>query len=308
MSTCPNCHKTCRINDAFCPHCGYKLEESDILYHYTSIETLNAILNNVSHIAPEEAKLDSLDYYKFKLRATNWAYFNDPLEFSFLFLKILDFIDKDPEFHDSKDKFINATKCAHSLHGSPYIISLSKSRDNLEMWRSYSKNGTGVAIGLKRDAIYNIINSLNHEKKYRTELEDCRYLDDKLIDSEIRKVYKPVILDFLSWTSMPLVDYYKHLKDFTIFKHPCYITERESRIVTFYHLVHNSCIKFRVSNGINIPYLEVEFPLSAIKEIILGPCADKNLNEDSIRMQLNYMTRLTKSIQIEFSELPYRLV
>ena len=54
--------------------------------------------------------------------------------------------------------------------------------------------------------------------------------------------------------------------------------------------------------------IEVEFPLSSISEIIIGPCANKAQNEESIRMQLEFLTGLTRDIEIKFSELPYRQV
>ncbi len=306
---CPNCHKVCGIRHAFCPHCGYKLEESDVLYHYTSIETLNAILSNIKHEVPDRANKDSLDFYKFVLRATHWQFFNDPLEYQFYYQNLLEFFDNDPKLRKLKEKFEYVVGITGGFSGMPYIISLSKCFDNLDMWRSYSKNGTGVAIGFKADVLKELVTRLNIEQKFNTvRLYDCRYLEDEQIYSEIRKINKKPLLEALSMDKIPLNGFSSLFETFATFKHPCYMSEREKRIVTFYHNMRQSNVKFRVSNGTNIPYLEVGLPLSLIKEIVIGPCANKELNEDSIRMQLDYITGLTKDIQIKFSELPYRQV
>ena len=302
MSKCPNCHKVCRISYAFCPHCGYKLEESDVLYHYTSIETLNAILSNLKY-KRENFLPDSLDFHKFCLRATHWSFFNDPLEYQLYYQKFQDFFDRDKKLSKHKQKFEDLVGLTSCFKGIPYIISLSKCQDNLDMWRSYSKNGTGVAIGFNSEALLNYISKMKDVK-----LRDCRYLEDKEIFSEIKQQYRTSFEMILSMKNIPASEIFTLLEKFAIYKHPCYINEREKRIITYYHDSRESKIKYRVSNGINIPYLDVEFPLSVIKEIVIGPCANKELNEDSIRMQLDYITGLTKDIQIKFSELPYRQV
>lgn len=303
---CPNCHKTCCESDAFCPHCGYKLEESDVLYHYTSIETLNAILSNVKREAPEEANEDSLDFYKFVLRATHWAYLNDPSENNFLFEKLNESLNKNSEADCSI--FDTVIGIIRSVSGQPYIISLSKSRDDLDMWRSYSKNGTGVAIGFKSNVIENIVKQIeNYQSVVRSEFLDCRYLDDNMLDDEIKE-YTPFIVNHLKIKPIPISwDLIKFILSFIRYKHPCYINEREKRIAVFSKPLDN-VVKFRTANGINIPYIEVVLPLSSISEIIIGPCANNELNEDSIRMQLNDVTRLSNKIKIECSELPYRQI
>ncbi len=153
MRKCPNCYKECQDDSLYCPACGYKLDDEGLLYHCTSIDTLNAILNNYKHNEPDGAKCDSLDYYSFILRATHWKYFNDPMEYSFLFQKLNQYFKSDKHLSAYIEPLNVALGAASSFAGMPYIISLSKSRDNLDMWRSYSQNGTGVAIGLKPDCV-----------------------------------------------------------------------------------------------------------------------------------------------------------
>lgn len=306
MSKCPNCHKVCRISYAFCPHCGYKLEESDVLYHYTSIETLNAILSNLKHEVSGGAEKDSLDYYKFNMRATHWEFLNDPSENNFLFDKLNESIKGDigPDYN----RFEAVISVIRSVNGQPYIISLSRSRDSLDMWRSYSKDGTGVAIGFRSDVIGNIVKQIKSQANVvNSELLDCRYLSDDMLGDEIKE-YTPSIVNSLKRTPIPISwDLIKFILSFIKYKHPCYINEREKRIAVFSKPLDN-VVKFRTANGINIPYIEVEFPLSSISEIIIGPCANKAQNEESIRMQLEFLTGLTRDIEIKFSELPYRQV
>ena len=141
---CPNYQKECQGDFPFCPYCGYQLEDGDVVYHYTSIDTLNAILNNVKHEPPETATEDSLDYYHFILRATLWAFFNDPLEYRYFFEKVLLYFHRDDYLRRYFQVLRKAFDYAGGLYGTPYIISLSKCRDNLDMWRSYSKTGQGL--------------------------------------------------------------------------------------------------------------------------------------------------------------------
>lgn len=305
---CPNCQKESQGDYLFCPYCGYQLNDSNVLYHYTSIDTLTAIFNSVKHDPPTEATSDSLDYYKITLRATQWAFFNDPLEYRYFLSKINEYFDMDDDLRPYKNAFKEALLFASGFSRVPYIISLSKSRDNLDMWRSYSRNGTGVAIGFKAKELSDCV-----EKMYGlfsfARLYECRYLNDDLIFDEIKNNgLKRYLLDLLSTGHVNLDALGPLLSDFTVFKHPCYMNECEKRIVIFDDTPRASSSKFRSSNGVMIPYKEIELPLSTINEIVIGPCADKDLNSLGIKMRLDSLTHLKTGITVESSELPYRQV
>ncbi len=278
--------------------------DCDVLYHYTSIDTLNAILNGIkTTVSPEP-----LENISFKLRATQWAFFNDPLENRYFLNKIVSFIEKDKDLSKYKDSFSDVIFYASGFSGVPYIISLSKSRDNLDMWRNYSKDGAGVAIGFKSKELADSIEDLRKKSVMDSlKMYDCRYLNDDII-TEIINGLKPELLRTLSGTSVRLESFGPLINAFCLFKHPCYINECEKRIVLFDHYPRAKESKYRVSKGVNIPYREITLPLSTIKDIVIGPCANKELNTTSIRMQLGAISPLTDNISIEFSELPYRQV
>jgi len=313
MRHCPNCNKECQEDYSFCPYCGYKIEDENngLIYHYTSIDALNAILNDVYHKAPEDAESNSLDYYFFKLRATHWNYFNDPFEKIYMINKLEQYIRKyvtnNTEHSEPyiENLITGVDLIGNYLMGCPYIISLSKNGDNLDMWRNYAKNGTGVAIGLKPNYIKDQINQCN--KNRTIELYDCRYLDDDTIMSELDDIKSIIkeISDGRRIGSKHLLFFRKTLQ----FKHPCYISEREKRIVIFDYSPRFVESKFRVSKNTNIPYIDMPFPLSSIGQIRIGPCTNKELNKNSILMQLKSMTELdTHNIGVTCSNLPYRQV
>ena len=86
-----------------------------VLYHYTSIESLIKIFDPTK---------DSVS-----LRFTEISHLNDPLEQKY-YLQQFNYDNELPQ-------------------GAFYVFSLSALKDNLEMWRLYAKDATGVAIGFK---------------------------------------------------------------------------------------------------------------------------------------------------------------
>lgn len=105
--------------------------EPDILYHYTSLDALYAIISNIKSVSNEEAY--------FTLRATHASFLND-LNEGRLLLEAL------------KEIGINENKLWFSLDrtGYPFVLSLSELCDDLNMWRCYADQGRGVAIGLDK--------------------------------------------------------------------------------------------------------------------------------------------------------------
>lgn len=308
MRTCPNCYKELPEDNVFCPQCGYGIEDEGLLYHYTSIDTLNAILSNIEYNAPKYADHDSLDFYNFKLRATHWMFLNDPLEYKFLLQKLTKFVEEDPDLKPYSDAFNTAISLSGAFAGMPYIISLSKCKDSLDMWRSYSKNGAGAAIAFDRDALLKIIPEHNKENVFDTERTyKCRYLDDTKIQEECASL-KDYLLQVLSEKNININGFSPLVDSCIVYKHPCYLNEREVRIVLFDNSPRACNSKFRTSNGVNIPYREVILPISIIKKIVIGPCANKEQNIASIKMQLSSISHLIHDLPVEASELPYRQV
>jgi len=313
MAYCTNCGRRIRKEYKFCPTCGYRLDgDSGLLYHYTSIETLYAILSGIEHNAPIDATDDRLDYYWFKLRATHYYFLNDPLEYMSPYYRLLSFMQNDKRLSKYQTLLYLFSSAGNSMFGVPYIISLSKNRDSLDMWRSYSNNGVGIAIGFKADSYKQI--RYEEDSFNRAELFDCKYVDDDGMRVEFSK-RKPSLLKMFSTPNnfIPANDVLELHKFFATFKNPCYINEREARILLFGSSSGAYNTKFRASRDVIIPYREVSLPLTSIEEIVIGPCANKDWNKQSIEMLLQSSTKLRwwpiqMGITINCSELPYRQV
>ena len=98
-----------------------------MLYHYTSLTTLCAIVNGI-----QDGNLF--------LRASNAKQMNDPND-CYYFVNIIGQIKR-------WDKYKIDTVCAEKeKFDTPYLISLSKWKDDLHMWNCYGENGKGIVLG-----------------------------------------------------------------------------------------------------------------------------------------------------------------
>lgn len=319
---CPNCYKVVAKTSLFCNHCGYEMSNNGILYHYTSMDTLHAIITNcksdsektinkLKEIAEKDGNQmnDSLENYTIKLRATHWRYLNDPLENEYFFKKLQEFVREDSKLKKYADSFDVSVLTAQWLIGAPYVISLSSKQDNLDMWRSYSKDGAGIAIGFDKDKLSTALTRLGKEEHWGKYTQySCRYLND----SDIRKVFrgsKDYLLKQFK-AGIQVQNLSTLVSSFIMMKHPCYIHEAESRIVLYDSTPRSTRTKYRISKGVIIPYIEITLPIDTIKEIVIGPCSNKAANIQSIKMQLAGISPLVAKYNIDIipSSIPYRQV
>ena len=124
---------------------------ADLLYHYTSIETLQLIMQDFEH-------------NEICMRATHADFLNDPQEYFFaskLFKESLKDYEKKNNilqensifeyiFPENGKSILNEIS---EISGNPYLISFSNDGDSLSMWRSYAKNGSGICIGLDKNML-----------------------------------------------------------------------------------------------------------------------------------------------------------
>lgn len=102
------------------------------LYHYTSIETLYALIKGI--------EVESEESIRLTLWATHAGFLNDLTEGQLL-AKALKKIGAPSGLLDT----------LIGMLGFPFVISLSELDDDLNMWRCYANQGKGVAIGLDQD-------------------------------------------------------------------------------------------------------------------------------------------------------------
>ena len=224
------------------------MNEPSTLYHYTSLETLFAIINNINNDDPNNVY--------FTLRATHASFLNDDTEG-----KLLPNVLHDLGVTDSTLLILQ------SLQGYPFVCSLSELDDNLNMWRCYANDGKGVAIGLN----YYELKSILNDKLTKIEYASHDELKKRLISGGIKQMLH-------AEDKLPLS---RLLYEALSYKHPSFSAEKEWRIAR-----HSLEQGFVVSNGFIKPYIEFRIPTSAIETITFGPKCEFTKNKFSIYRML----------------------
>lgn len=240
----------------------------DSWYHYTS---LDAIKNGIIVQNPEPQE-------EICLWATHSQYMNDPSEFSmgvFLIDSIYDSL-KINNNTDLQQKW-SSTK---EFYKSCFLTCFSENADSLPMWNMYGNNGQGVALEFQRGMP-------EVENEY---VLKCEYELDKI---------KQKIQDLLS-KGNEYVACYIALLPF-ILKHSAYQYENEIRYVSKFP---NIPTDFRCKNGKMIPFKKVYLEKGLLKSVTIGPSANIEQVEHSLRLFLD--ERGFENIPIKKSIIPYR--
>lgn len=221
-----------------------------LLYHYTNLHTLCAIINGIK----------SGEMF---LRAGNAQNMNDPND-CYYFINMLGDLTG---ANDGQIKQILEDKFKYDC---PYLVSLSKHKDDLHMWNCYGDDGCGIAIGIKD--VGDIVRDYFLNNKISAHLYECLYMDaeDVKEDDRLRGIINNTKnFNECFWKKKEISEVSN------IIKHPCYRYEEEYRIVilhgskeyivnekTFYHAKEDA--------------FYINIPLSHVAEIIVGPCTDYN--------------------------------
>lgn len=237
------------------------------LYHYT---TIDALVNGIIVPSPKNGE-------EICLRATHNQYMNDPLEFQWG-VSLLENISAELE-----KKGIDIKQVKDFFEGYKknfYFLCFSEQSDCLPMWTMYGGNGHGV--------------SLKFGKFQQTEqnewLVKCEYDLNKILPrySELLQVNQIAAFTYLALTPFML-------------KHVAYSYEKETRFVgTFPYIL----TKYRYKNGLAIPYKEIVAEKDVLESIVIGPAADQDTIEKSLRKFLD--DHKFNHVMIERSRIPYR--
>lgn len=247
-------------------------DDVEYLYHYTTVE---ALVNGIVVKNPKEGE-------ELCLWATNSQYMNDPEE-----LKVGTKILKEvfSAFNDLpgvKKNHIEEIEKNLENYKQFYLTSLSKNRDSLPMWNMYGANGHGIALKFT-------------SKMQQTACDDyivkCEYNESELI----KKISERFDGSNLNMSAMllfliPLV-----------LKNPAYLYENEVRIASRYS---GLITKYRCRNGLVIPYKEIFLEKELLEGIIIGPAANQDEVEYSLRNFLD--DNGLSHVVIERSQIPYR--
>ncbi len=268
-----------------------------ILYHYTSVGNLMKIL----------------DYSIQKnicIRATHAKYFNDPFEYS-LAISLLKAsmirYEKEHTIENRKSQKFNKKKFSSFgiIAGYPFILSLSEKPDDLTMWRTYGADGKGVAIGLD----VNILKEYKPGNADNTRLLKCAYTKDSILNGLTN--YWSVVYDKIDFTEEGAsIKSFRLLSDIANF---CFsIKRQEYKDEMEWRLCKNEWemdeIRFFERDGILIPFIEHFLPREIVKEIIIGPCANKKMTKESIETFLKARRYALNKDLIILSKVPYRRI
>lgn len=240
----------------------------DSWYHYTS---LDAIINGIIVRNPEPQK-------EICLWATHSQYMNDPLEFS-MGVSLIDSMYKILEINNNTD-LQQKWSSVKEFYKSCFLTCFSENADSLPMWIMYGNNGQGVALEFEKG-----IPEVDNEYILK-----CEYNSDNIT---------PNIKDLLSKGNECVATYIALLP--FILKHSAYNYENEIRYVSSFP---NIPTYFRSKNGKVIPYKKVYLEKGLLKSVTIGPSANLEQVEQSLRLFLN--ERGFKNIPIKKSIIPYR--
>lgn len=273
-----------------------------ILYHYTTISALLAILQ------PESLRF----------HCTRHDYLNDKQELTYCkdgFLNML----KDYEIENCIQ---GELKLADSIRvreyetetlGNPnyYILSLSQNKDSLPMWRMYGEECNGIAIGINidernaisaEDSLLISILSLISTEFSGFELNKIRYgIKQDFVSAKINSMYMAIQQNRADINTIHNV-FSGFIQDSAIYiKSPVFDYEKEWRLALS---ETDNKPKYKVRNNVIVPYVEISLNKNMLKEIVLGPSCEYELNNKSLKMLLN--SRGYEHVKICKSEILYR--
>lgn len=250
-------------------------EIPNVVYHYTSMETLLKIVESRT------------------IWATNIRYLNDISERSH-FLKVIKArIEQQPSSIAELFSSAFSDDSVRVFHDLPFVASFSHERDSLSQWRSYCPNGNGVSMGFSTDSLRRgFIGNPSQEEKISSQdlntpipdaeivFDAVRYLqqdDARSIDSIIEQVIKKtrqLVGDDNSQGYSWIDDdgnEHRHIaeesdlmwfaldREASRTKHDSFAAEREYRLLVtiFFNLRQ---INYRSSKSTLVPFIPVQLP------------------------------------------------
>lgn len=247
-----------------------------ILYHYTSIETLYAIIKGIEN--EDENNL------RFSLRATHADFLNDLTEGNLL-----------PNALRKLGISEGVLNILQSIQGHPFVASLSELDDDLNMWRCYANQGKGVAIGLDKDVLSEALTNQNWCNI--AELCKCEYYSEKQLVNYLKSNNIGNVIQDPNRMNLDRL-----LSNALKFKNKSFEAEKEWRIYANY-----IGSDFRVSDGLVIPYYNILLPIGAILSITFGPKNDFRRNRFSVFNLIKCVIGEQQATRIELkkSSVPY---
>lgn len=279
-----------------------------IFFHYCSIESFIGMTQATSKENPN-----------LTLWVSHIASLNDPQERIYgeeLVERIINGIPKEKRMSEEQFPNTENTTLYHKLQKSDprysmeldkYILSLSKSEDNLPMWSMYGKNGQGICIGFDKVLLRKHIEKLAQKIKIR----EIWYGEKQLLENkrEIEETYQNRKTFFETISQQMKVHVEAQNLDYSIkqqyvyhIKHEAYQYEQEVRLI----IDELKTPHYRQNNGRLIPYITYQIPIDCITKIIIGPSLDQETTNQTLTKLLWDKGFDLDLVKIEKSTIPYR--
>lgn len=290
-----------------------------LIYHYTPLKTFHSIVKNV---------MDSKDDEKsFEFWASSSFCMNDVAEFIHGYNVLKNLL---PSFEDGVEERLRLSELekqtvivgkspnyvskiikdnAVIMDRMPYVVSFSFMPDYLPMWYMYADRGEGVCMGFEMEDLTDVGFNVwpviyNYEKL------------DKDYKNGVNGLIKDVYSDYLKRAENIKHDIHLLWKEkMSTIRVMCTLLSPFFKSVAFefeneYRIIQYGCDdkieRRQTERGSIISYIKIKIPLSALKNVIVGPCADNKVYR-SIYTELKYCNP-QHHVDIEQSKVPFRMI
>ena len=288
-------------------------ENSEMLYHYASIETADSILFNSENkikfwVSNVESMIDQSEgkiaekiyreccealFKEGKLSVEEYNLIKDVQTSKTMY--VIRKSDKKNIDYECKENFVDS-----------YICCFSRDSDSLKLWNEYIKdNGKkGYCMGFDTSEI-----KAELQKYFGSGIEYsvCKVIYDY---EEQKKYIEKYIIELIGYarkigyknTVMILAMISQKLFMWKLlYKKKVYEHEMESRIIV--HIPKNEKCDFEIKHrGDDISYIELEFEMAALNEVMLSPKCSCNDEKNNLEKKLLKNGYLADNVWIEFSK------
>ena len=299
------------------PYMPEKIKDLTEIYHYTSPSGLLSIFGEKGKVTLWASRYDCL---------------NDMSEGTIahaVYQKVCLELKENQKISEEVFQLFSAIKpCNTSIIGSNdkgkissiemecnrYICSFSRNSDSLAMWNYYSKGDKyeGFSIGFcafmmeenltdkwrQMNAEVSIYPVVYDEQKQKEMIEKyLLVLNEYYKEENQKKIENSISARLREWGLIFKSEYFKH--------------EQEVRIIVDIPLKDksddNSPVKYRMANGLIIPYIELKFEEKAVQSVCFGPltCTPQQ-KMMQVQVMEEYLTAMGCHACVDYSKIPVR--
>lgn len=269
-----------------------------IIFHYTSPNGFKSILENSNLWFTDSRFLNDIEeqyHIKYIIKNILDDYRN-------MYQKdIIEILDLYTDDENLKKLFYDNKR---------YIFSCSSVADELSVWSYYIKqnNCRGYSIGLNPQKLYKEFEMINEDN---FEVYKCIYEQEAKRSYLLKELnFAEKALEAKAFKNNPKYAVLNILKQIIfrlsiIFKNEKFKNEREIRFIYTPNSLKTNNVKYRMNNGILIPYIEIKFnKKNTIQNILIGPGKQEQFIIEGTKEFLSSLD--CKNIDILDSSIPIR--